>query len=158
MSRQKRLAAYRAATACARQRNAAATLAQAAQDLHRETLDLSLRCMSADHGSEQSLLLQGMCIYLGTSAEIAAQVPGEQDNALGLHQALALVLRMARADCAWDAAWAASLQLALEICSDIMLAHPRIAMQLMPTAARLAADVREGCVHPDAIAPVEEPL
>lgn len=48
MSRQRRLAAYRAATACARQRNAAATLAQAAQDLHRETLDLSLRCMSAD--------------------------------------------------------------------------------------------------------------
>ncbi|ADU98995.1 hypothetical protein [Alicycliphilus denitrificans] len=129
--------------------------ALALQALRRDMLDIGLACLAVEHGSEQRALLARLAFMIGIGAELAAALPVPGDNRAGMHQALAEVVRMACDGCAWDAAWAAQLQLALEISGELMLEHSSHAMRVLPGARALADDIAKGNIRPDAVAPLE---
>ena len=116
---------------------------------------LALECMYAEHGSEQRELLANVAFIVGVGAEVAAVVPVAGDNRVGLHQALAEVVRMACDGARWDASWAAQLSLALEVSAEVMLQDAVRATAVAPGASKLAADVRAGRVRLDAVAPLD---
>lgn len=127
--------------------------AVALQWLYSEMLEIGLACLAVEHGSEQRKLLSRLAFMLGIGAEVAAQRPVAGDNRAGLHQALAEVLRMAVDGCIWDAAWAAQLQLALEVSAELMLEHSVLAQAVLPGAMALSEDIKLGRVRADAIVP-----
>ena len=128
--------------------------AVALQALRQDMLSIGIKCFMAPHGSEQRELLAQLAFMLGIGAEVAAAVPVLGNNREGLHQSLAEVVRMACDGCRWDDAWAAQLQLALEVSAELMLEHPRQAMLVIPGAKGLAKDIEAGRIRPDAIAPL----
>ncbi|QIL44617.1 hypothetical protein G7045_10275 [Acidovorax sp. HDW3] len=128
--------------------------ALAVQALQSEVLNQGLGCLLAEHGSEQRELLACLAVLLGVGAEVAAQVQCDGDNAPGLHQALAVVVRMAADGCRWDDAWGAQLQLALEVSSQLIREHSALAARVLPGACALSQDVKLGRVRADAIAPL----
>lgn len=128
--------------------------AVALQNMRVEMLDLGIKCLLVEHGTEQRELLARLAFLLGIGAEVAAAVPVLGNNREGLHQSLAEVVRMACDGCRWDDAWAAQLQLALEVSAELMLEHPRQAMLVIPGAKGLAKDIEAGRIRPDAIAPL----
>lgn len=128
--------------------------AVALQALRQDMLSIGIKCFMAPHGSEQRELLAQLAFMLGIGAEVAAAVPVLGNNREGLHQSLAEVVRMACNGCRWDDAWAAQMQLALEVSAELMLEHPRQAMLVIPGAKGLAKDIEAGRIRPDAIAPL----
>ncbi len=114
---------------------------------------MGITCLSAEHGSQQRRLLARLAYLIGLGAEVAAAYPVEGDNRAGLHQALTEVVRMACDGCTWDASWAAQLQLALEVSSELMLEHPQHAMLAQPSARGLCDDITAGRVRADSVAP-----
>jgi len=131
--------------------------ALALQALRQDMLNIGLACLAVEHGSEQRALLARLAFMIGIGAEVAAvaDVPG--DNRAGMHQALAEVVAMACNGCTWDAAWAAQLQLALEIAGDLMREHHRHAMRVLPGARALSDDISAGRIRPDSVAPLVWP-
>lgn len=128
--------------------------AVALQALRQDMLSIGIKCFMAPHGSEQRELLAQLAFMLGIGAEVAAAVPVLGNNREGLHQSLAEVVRMACNGCRWDDAWAAQLQLALEVSAELMTENPRLAMLVFPGAQGLAKDIQDGRIRQDAIAPL----
>lgn len=125
--------------------------------LRQDMLDIGIKCLTVEHGSEQRALLARLAFMLGVGAEVAAVAKVLGDNRAGLHQSLAEVIRMACDDCRWDDAWAAQLQLALEVSAEVMLDNAVLAMQMVPGARALADDITNGRIRPDAIEPLQWP-
>lgn len=126
-------------------------------ELHRQVSDLRLACLMVDHGSEQRELLASLALVIGVGAEVAAVQSVLGDNRAGLHQSLAEVVRMGCSGGLWDASWAAQLALALEVSAELMMENTRHAVQVMPGARELAADIKAGRVRLDAVAPLQWP-
>lgn len=131
--------------------------AVALKNLHEDLLDMGITCLSAEHGSQQRRLLARLAYLIGLGAEVAAAYPVEGDNRAGLHQALTEIVRMACAGCTWDASWAAQLQLAAEVSSELMLQHPTHALRAQPGVKGLADDITAGRVRADSVAPLAWP-
>ena len=131
--------------------------AVAMKNLHEDLLDLGITCLSAEHGSQQRCLLARLAYLIGLGAEVAAAYPVEGDNRAGLHQALTEIVRMACNGCTWDASWAAQLQLAADISSDLMLQHQQHAMRAEPAVKGLANRITAGCMRADQVAPLAWP-
>jgi hypothetical protein len=129
--------------------------ALALRALRQDMLDIGLACLAVEHASEQRALLSRLAFMIGIGAELAAAFPVQGDNRAGMHQALAEVVRMACDGCTWDAAWAAQMQLALEIAGELMLEHSHHALRMLPSARALADDIAAGRVRADAVAPLE---
>lgn len=125
--------------------------------LREDMLAIGIRCLTAPHGSEQRELLAKLAYMLGIGAEVAAVAKVLGDNRAGLHQSLAEVVRMACDGCRWDDAWAAQLQLALEVSAEVMLDNAALAMLVAPGAKGLADDITTGRIRLDAIAPLQWP-
>ena len=124
--------------------------------LRGDILNMGIKCLAVEHGSAQRELLGQLAFMIGMGAEVAAKVQVLGENRRGLHQSLAQVLRMALDGCAWDASWAAQLQLALEVSAELMVDNHRLAMAVLPGAMALGEDVRVGRVRADAIVPFAE--
>lgn len=125
--------------------------------LRQDMLDIGIKCLTVEHGSEQRALLARLAFMLGVGAEVAAVAKVLGDNRAGLHQSLAEVVRMACDGCRWDDAWAAQLQLALEVSAEVMLDNTQWAMLVLPGARALADDISAGRIRPDAIEPLVLP-
>lgn len=131
--------------------------AVALQALRQDMLSIGIKCLMAPHGSEQRELLAQLAFMLGIGAEVAAMATVLGDNRAGLHQSLKEVVLMACDGCRWDDAWAAQLQLALEVSAEVMMENTALAMRVMPGARALADDITAGRIRRDAIAPLEWP-
>ncbi len=125
------------------------------RELKREMLNIGLACLVVEHGSEQRQLLSRPALMLGIGAEVASQTPVAGNNRAGLHQSLAEVVRMVCDGCRWDEAWAAQLQLALEVSAELMMEHSALAARVLPGALALQEDIKAGRMQADAIVPFE---
>lgn len=125
--------------------------------LRQDMLDIGIKCLTVAHGSEQRALLARLAFMLGVGTEVAAVANVLGNNRAGLHQSLAEVVRMACDGCRWDGAWAAQLQLALEVSAEVMMENAELAMRVMPGARALADDITAGRIRQDALKPLEWP-
>lgn len=100
-------------------------------------------------------LLSHLAWLIGIGAEIAANVAPGQLEARRLHGALRSVIQMAAAGGAWKSALATTLHKAADDAKALLVKHPDLGLQFVPSGDFIAAKVKAGQVSLDDVAGAE---